>query len=336
MKISLCLSLAAGVLLLGCGESSDKPAQPTNAAASGSSPLSAPADYVGALGKAQQTAVKTADTATLNQAIQMFNVEKGRNPKDLNELVEKKVHSRASRRALRHEARIRRCRGKGQGGQAVTEQIVILDFGSQYTQVIARRVRECNVYSVILRYDTPARGNRAAQTQGHHPVGRPLERLCEDRAVARSRDLRARHPRAGHLLRAATPRPVSRRQGRARPEARIRQRHAARQRQPLPALRRPAEEPAGLELAWRQADQAACRLQIGRRHRELRLRRHRAARPEDVRPAVSPGGGPHAAGRGKSSPISSTASAAAARTGRCRTTSTRPSRRFATRSARSR
>jgi GMP synthase (glutamine-hydrolysing) len=39
----------------------------------------------------------------------------------------------------------------------VTEQIGILDFGSQYTQVIARRVRECNVYSVILRYDTPAR-----------------------------------------------------------------------------------------------------------------------------------------------------------------------------------
>jgi len=36
------------------------------------------------------------------------------------------------------------------------EQIIILDFGSQYTQVIARRVRECNVYSQILRYDTPA------------------------------------------------------------------------------------------------------------------------------------------------------------------------------------
>jgi GMP synthase (glutamine-hydrolysing) len=37
------------------------------------------------------------------------------------------------------------------------EQVIILDFGSQYTQVIARRVRECNVYSQILRYDTPAK-----------------------------------------------------------------------------------------------------------------------------------------------------------------------------------
>jgi len=38
----------------------------------------------------------------------------------------------------------------------MTEQILILDFGAQYTQVIARRVRECRVYSTIVRFDLPA------------------------------------------------------------------------------------------------------------------------------------------------------------------------------------
>lgn len=38
----------------------------------------------------------------------------------------------------------------------IMEKIAILDFGSQYTQVIARRVRECHVYSQVYRYDTPA------------------------------------------------------------------------------------------------------------------------------------------------------------------------------------
>ena len=36
-----------------------------------------------------------------------------------------------------------------------TSTIVILDFGSQYTQFIARRIREFNVFSVVLPCTAP-------------------------------------------------------------------------------------------------------------------------------------------------------------------------------------
>ncbi|MGE3310818.1 MAG: glutamine-hydrolyzing GMP synthase [Limisphaerales bacterium] len=60
------------------------------------------------------------------------------------------------------------------------EQIVILDFGSQYTQVIARRVRECNVYSIIVRHDTPAAQIRAMQPKGIVLSGGPASVYAKD------------------------------------------------------------------------------------------------------------------------------------------------------------
>jgi GMP synthase (glutamine-hydrolysing) len=48
----------------------------------------------------------------------------------------------------------------------MTEQVLILDFGAQYTQVIARRVRECRVYSTIVPFDKSAAEIAAVKPKG--------------------------------------------------------------------------------------------------------------------------------------------------------------------------
>jgi len=74
------------------------------------------------------------------------------------------------------------CTGGGSKSafDAMPEQIVILDFGSQYTQVIARRIRECSVYSTILRYDTPAAEITALQPKGLILSGGPSSVYAKD------------------------------------------------------------------------------------------------------------------------------------------------------------
>lgn len=87
MKISVCLSALALAFLVGCGNNDSKPASN----ATGGSPLDTRGDYLSTLAKGQVAAVKTVDTASLNQAVQLFNVQEGRYPKDLDELVKSKL-----------------------------------------------------------------------------------------------------------------------------------------------------------------------------------------------------------------------------------------------------
>src|SRR5262245_6270453 len=88
--ISVVALLALTTALAGCSDKSAAPAAGTNTTSSSGNPVDAPVDYLKAVVNAQQTAVKTADTVSLNQAIQQFSVDHGRYPKDLNELVEQK------------------------------------------------------------------------------------------------------------------------------------------------------------------------------------------------------------------------------------------------------
>ena len=87
MKTALMLLLPmAALLMAGCG-SSDDSATPSESSTSSGNPVTAPVDYLGAVAKGQQSANKLASTVGLRQAIQLFQVQEGRLPKNLDELV---------------------------------------------------------------------------------------------------------------------------------------------------------------------------------------------------------------------------------------------------------
>ena len=95
--MSFLVLVAAGLFLTGCGgshsgnqaQATNSTATPTNATVNYNTgnPITAPVDYLGAVAQAQKYAVKTIDVSYLNQAIQLFNEQEGRLPKDLNELM---------------------------------------------------------------------------------------------------------------------------------------------------------------------------------------------------------------------------------------------------------
>ena len=64
---------------------------------------------------------------------------------------------------------------------AAHSKILILDFGSQYTQVIARRVRECQVYSEIVAFNISAEDAAALAPKGIILSGGPAS-VYDERA----------------------------------------------------------------------------------------------------------------------------------------------------------
>jgi GMP synthase (glutamine-hydrolysing) len=57
--------------------------------------------------------------------------------------------------------------------------VLVVDFGGQYSQLIARRVRECRVYSELVRHDTPVQALRARHPRALILSGGPASVYAE-------------------------------------------------------------------------------------------------------------------------------------------------------------
>ncbi len=86
MKAMFCAVLVGAALGAGCGGKPKEPVPSATNAASGN-PITAPVDYVGAVGQAQKQAAKVVDLVQVQQAIRQFQAAEERYPKNLEELV---------------------------------------------------------------------------------------------------------------------------------------------------------------------------------------------------------------------------------------------------------
>jgi GMP synthase (glutamine-hydrolysing) len=67
-----------------------------------------------------------------------------------------------------------------EGARTATEEVLVLDFGGQYSQLIARRIRECGVFSELLPHDAPLAQLEARRPRGLVLSGGPASVYSED------------------------------------------------------------------------------------------------------------------------------------------------------------
>ena len=74
------------------------------------------------------------------------------------------------------------------------EKVLVIDFGGQYNQLVARRVRECNVYCEIYSYKTDIEKIKAMNPKGIILTGFPAAAMKKARRPALQSSLPSAFP----------------------------------------------------------------------------------------------------------------------------------------------
>ena len=139
------------------------------------------------------------------------------------------------------------------------EEVLVLDFGGQYSQLIARRIRECGVFAELLPHDADLERIRERRPAALVLSGGPASVYSDGRAGAAPRAARVGRPGARHLLRDAGDGPCPRRPGRGRRRGGVRAHRAGPRRRRRAAAVRAAARAAVLDEPSRQRLRAADR-----------------------------------------------------------------------------